>query len=210
MKRVVIYLAILIFTAVQVEAQEQKRNQNPDEQITVNKKYDENGNLIQFDSTYVRRWSSDTTMQFAFPDHDFFAGKGFPDIDQFLHDFMSDSILGFQHGVTPFNRDEFFKPFRQTFPDSMLQNFSFRQDSLYFDFPMDSLPYLPPGFMPDFNELMQGLHDHLGSVPNSFFDISPKFLLPEQQNEWQQLMEKHRKEMEEFKKKWDMENNYKQ
>lgn len=207
MKSLGLFLVTLIFTSVQVKAQDQKKNENPDEQITVNKKYDENGNLVQFDSTYVHRWSSDSTIQFSFPDHDFFSGNDFPDINQFLQDFMSDSTFNFQHGFAPFNHDEFLKQFGQVFPDSMMQNFSFHHDSTYFDFPMDSLKNLPPGFMPDFDELMQGLHEHLGSMPNTFYDMSPKFKSPEQQKEWKQLMEKHQKEMEEFRKKWEQKKN---
>lgn len=207
MKILELILATFIFALTQVNAQEQEKNQNPDEQITVNKKYDENGNLIQFDSAYVHRWSSDSTMQFAFPDNDFFAGKDFPDIDQFLQDFMNDSIAGMHHGLSPFDHDEFFNPFGQAFPDSMMQNFSFHHDSAYFNFPMDSLKKLPPGFMPNFDELMQGLKDHLeGTIPDPYFNMPPKFQSPEQQKEWQQLMEKQRKEMEEFRKKWDHKN----
>ncbi|MCB0540954.1 MAG: hypothetical protein KDE33_25815, partial [Bacteroidetes bacterium] len=53
----------------QLFAQDNKIEKDPDEQIIVNKKYDENGNLIQFDSTYVHQWSSDSTFQF--PDSEF-------------------------------------------------------------------------------------------------------------------------------------------
>ena len=49
----IIFLAtILICDIAIVSAQEQK---DPDEQITVNKKFDDNGNLIQYDSTLDSR-----------------------------------------------------------------------------------------------------------------------------------------------------------
>ena len=206
MKKILFAITGLIFLTVNVFAQEKKKEKEPEEQITVNKKYDENGNLIQFDSTYVHTWSSDSTMHFAFPDDQFFSGKDFPDINEFLQEFINDSTSEFHHEFSPFDHDEFFNQFGEAFPDSLMQNFSFHQDSLYFDFPMDSLKNLPPGFMPDMDELMQGLHEHLGNIHDPFFDMPPKFQSPEQQEEWQQLMEKHRKEMEEFRKKWEQKN----
>lgn len=206
MKKIVFIVTGLLFLTGQMFAQEKKKEKEPDEQITVNKKYDENGNLIQFDSTYVHTWSSDSTMHFEFPDDHFFSGKDFPDIDQFFQEFMNDSTSGFHHGFSPFDHDEFFSQFGEVFPDSLMQNFSFHQDSLYFDFPMDSLKNLPPEFMPDMDELMQGLHEHLGNIDDSFFDMPPKLQSPKQQKEWNQLMEKHQKEMEEFRKKWEQKN----
>ena len=207
MRRLGLFLAALLFAAMQVNAQDQKNDQKPDEQITVNKKYDDNGNLIQFDSTYVHSWSSDSTMHSAFPDNPFFSGKDFPDIDQFLKEFMNDSTFKSHQGISPFDNDEFFKQFGESFPDSLMQNFSLKHDSVYFDFPMDSLKNLPPGFMPDMDELMQGLQKHLGNIHQPFSGLPPKFQSPEEQKEWQQLMEKHHKEMEEFRKKWEHNNN---
>jgi len=208
MKKIVYVITGLLLVTGQVFAQKNKKEKEkqPDEKIIVNKKYDENGNLIQFDSTYVHKWSSDSTFQSSYPDDQFFKGKDFPDIDQFLKDLMNDSIKGMHHGFAPFDHDEFLKQFGEAFPDSLMQNFSFQHDSTYFDFPMDSLKNLPPGFMPNFDELMQGLQDHLGTMPDQFLDMPPKFQSQEQQKEWQQLMEKQRKEMEEFRKKWDQKN----
>ncbi len=208
MKKIVFIISGFLILTGQAFAQENKKEKAPDEQITVNKKYDENGNLIQFDSTYVHSWSSDSTMNFAFPDDQFFSGKDFPDIHQFLHEFMNDSILRSHRGFSHFDNDEFFKQFGESFPDSLMQNFSLKHDSVYFDFPMDSLKNLPPGFMPDFDELMQGLKDHLGgTIPEPYFNVPRRFQSPEQQKEWEKLMEKQRKEMEEFRKKWEHNNN---
>ena len=203
MRRLGLFFAALFFVVAQVNAQEQNNIQKPDEQITVNKKYDDKGNLIQFDSMYVHTWSSDSTMHFVFPDNQFFAGKDFPDIEQFLQEFINDSTARMHHGLAPFNHNDFFNHFEEVIPDSIIQNFSFKNDSVFLDFPVDSLKQLPPGFMPNIDELMKRLHEHLGNIHDPSFDMPPKFQSPEQQKEWQQLMEKHRKELEEFRKKWE-------
>jgi len=206
MKKIAFVITGLLLVTGQVFAQKDKKEKAPDEQITVNKKYDENGNLIQYDSTYVHKWSSDSTMHFAFPDDQFFSGKDFPDIDQFLKEFMNDSTFKSHQGISSLDNDEFFKHFGESFPDSLMQNFSMKHDSVYFDFPIDSLKDLPPKFMPNINELMQGLKDRWGTIPEPFKNMPPKFQSPEQQKDWQQLMEKQRKEMEQFRKKWDKKN----
>ncbi len=208
MKKIVFVFTGLLFAAGPVLAQKNKKANTPDEQITVNKKYDDQGNLIQFDSTYVHTWSSDSTMQFSFPDNDFFSGNGFPDMGKFLQNFMNDSTAHFQHGFNPFGDDDFFNHFNGSFPDSMMQNFSFHRDSMFFDFPIDSLRnHMPPDFRPNFDELMQGLGTRPGTAPNPFFDMPSGTQTPEQQKEWQQLMEKHRQEIENIKKKWEEQNN---
>ncbi|MCY1721912.1 hypothetical protein OU798_16275 [Prolixibacteraceae bacterium Z1-6] len=157
MKKIILMITGLVFFTIQVFAQDTNKDNNPDEQIIVNKQYDENGNLIQYDSTYVHQWSSsDSTFQFLFPDDPFFSKQGFPDIEQFFEDFQGDSVWGFM-------------------PD-----------------------------IPDINEMLQRFQNQLQVDPDSIFNRrSLKFHSFEQQKEWQQLMEKHRKEMEDFKKKWD-------
>ncbi len=177
-----------------------KKEKDPDEKITVNKKYDENGNLIQFDSTYVHTWSSDSTMNFSFPDDDFFAGNGFPDLNEFFKNFMGDSAMaGFNFpghfGNMPFDDEEFFRQFQGQLPDSAMQQF-------YFSNPGN----IPQGFdTPDFEELEKQLNEQLQKFPlhNS---QKPQFKNEEQQKQWQELMEKHQKEIEELQKKWE-ENN---
>lgn len=80
MKSLGLILVLFLFVFTQVNGQEQVQKETPDEQIIVNKKYDENGNLIGFDSTYFHQWSSDTSFQFSFHDGDFYAGKDFYDM----------------------------------------------------------------------------------------------------------------------------------
>ena len=57
-----ISLLVLMVASFPIFAQGTAKLPNPDEQIKVNKEYDENGNLIRFDSTYTKSWSSDSTL----------------------------------------------------------------------------------------------------------------------------------------------------
>ncbi len=64
MKATILYLLIFFsaFTSCNSQEVNQKKNKNekkkPHEEVTVNRKYDENGNLIEFDSTYTSYYSS--------------------------------------------------------------------------------------------------------------------------------------------------------
>ncbi|MFA9388914.1 MAG: hypothetical protein ACERKD_03855 [Prolixibacteraceae bacterium] len=87
MKRLV-YLFVLLLTANWTFAQKDAANILPDSQIKVNKEYDEQGNLIRYDSTSVSSWSSDSTYSFMNVDSlenqlGFFFNDGF---DQFFND----------------------------------------------------------------------------------------------------------------------------
>lgn len=53
-------ILVLLFAVNLVFAQDKPKNQSPDEQIKVKRKYDDHGNLIGYDSTYVKTWA-DTT-----------------------------------------------------------------------------------------------------------------------------------------------------
>lgn len=61
MKKTVSFM-ILLFSTSLLFAQKQMETKLPDEQIKVERKYDDAGNLIRFDSTYVKSWSSDSTI----------------------------------------------------------------------------------------------------------------------------------------------------
>ncbi len=64
MKKLILFMVVL-FAGILVFAQEKPKSKGPDQQISVNKQYDEKGNLIQYDSSIVRSWSSDTTLNMA-------------------------------------------------------------------------------------------------------------------------------------------------
>ncbi|MCG6191128.1 hypothetical protein [Maribellus maritimus] len=203
----IITIGFLLFSW-QLFAQVNTDKKNPDKQIIVNKKYDKNGNLIQFDSTYVHQWSSDSTFQFSFPENDFFAGNDFPNIDDFFKNFMGDSAMrGFSFpdhwGHIPFDDEEFFRKFERHFPDStMMGTIPFDTDSLTQYFYFNDPGNLSPEFnFPGFEEFEKQLNEHFSIFPPEDFE-TPHFKNEEQQKEWQKLMEKHKKEMEELKKKW--------
>jgi len=202
MKNFVFLICGLLLLSGQITAQEIKKEFTPDEQIIVNKKYDENGNVIQYDSTYIHQWSSDSTFRFSFHDGDFFAGNGFPDLDEFFRDFMNDSAfrgLSFPNNFDPFESDDFFRQFQ--FPDSMMINdFPFQNDSA------SLFLHQQPGFMtPNFEEFRQQLNQYF---PNNQFPNfqTPQFNNNDQQEDWEKLIEKHQKEIEELKKQWEQQN----
>jgi len=133
MKSNVLLILILMFVSAFVFSQQNNKSNNPKEDIKVNKHYDENGNLIGYDSTYVSTWSSDTTIT-EFPGRfnfqEFFGkGDGFFDHDSL---FSSDPFqnFGFHNNMT-----DVFSEFERMFSDTTnMDYFSFQNDSsLLFD-----------------------------------------------------------------------------
>lgn len=84
-------------------------SQNKD--VKVNKEYDEDGNLIRYDSTYVYSWSSDSTYHFP-SDSSFFNFSNIHEMKKKMQEQMehflgrdSSAIKSFHH---PFFSDDFF------------------------------------------------------------------------------------------------------
>jgi hypothetical protein len=172
----------------------------PEEKSIVNKEYDEEGNLIKYDSTFVWSWSGDSAFQFDFPMNGFFAGKDFPGFNEMF----SDSALSshFNHPLfnfDQFDNDEFFGQFEHQFPDSAFsQHFDFFGDSAFvfpFDFGAGSGNDF---FSKDFENLHEELLDRLG---DKNFGV-PQFETDEQQKAWEELMEKQEKEKQELLYQW--------
>lgn len=193
-------LVLLISGAGFSVANAQQKQAKPEEKTIVNKEFDEDGNLIKYDSTFVWSWSGDSAFQFEFPMNDFWAGKDFPDFGKMFPDTVFTNH--FQHpflGLKPFNNEEFFKHFEQQFPDSLFsQHFEFFGDSA-FVFPFDfGNGFENDFFSKDFGRLHEELQRQLGdmNLQRHLFETE------EQQKEWQQLMEKQRKEKKELLKKW--------
>ena len=138
MKRLV-YLFVLLLTASWTFAQKNTANIAPQSQIKVNKEYDENGNLIRYDSSYVSSWSSDST--FTNMDIDslrnkmkFFFGDNFDS-------FFNDSTL-FDHGSFEEMHKKFFEQHQK-----FLNKFGMMDT--------DSLMKSMPGVMHDFSDFDQ-------------------------------------------------------
>jgi hypothetical protein len=112
---------------------DQAKNRNIPGKIEVNKKYDENGNLIQYDSTYT--WSSSDT----YADSLFKGNINRFDISRFFsnHSFLGDDSFGFTFpGDSSFfdrsaTGEDFFKRF---FSDRSLNDRSV-PDSSFFSIP---------------------------------------------------------------------------
>ena len=111
-------LVLLILTVCFLGANAQQKQSKPEEKSIVNKEFDENGNLIKYDSTFVWSWSGDSAFQFEFPENDF----NFPDFGEMFSDsvfshhfeFFSDSSFVFPFDFeSSFNNNFFSKEFGQ-------------------------------------------------------------------------------------------------
>jgi hypothetical protein len=196
MKKINIIILLLILFAMCANGQNEKALENPDEQVIVNKQYDEDGNLIAFDSMHVRKWSADT-LQYLF-EKDLFAGNMLPDMEKLMERFMSDSA--FQHFNfpepflgSPFSDEDLFKRFEHSLPDSALTR--------EFSFQMDSIPFSHEFILPDMKELQKQMDEHF-KIFNFPKPQMEEKLTDKQKKELEELLKKHQKEMEELRKKW--------
>lgn len=132
-------LIISIFFFISHHTISQENHTKPNENITVNKAYDEHGNLIKYDSIYSYSYSSKNTLQDSikvafqshFNNHSFFNDSVFNDF--FKRDSLSDKL---NHDTFFF--DEFINH------DEMIKNMMKRMDSiqhLYFN--QNSKPQTP-------------------------------------------------------------------
>lgn len=194
--RSLITISVIIFCAsTPILAQKNA----PQEKSTVNKEFDENGNLIQYDSTYVWHWNSDSTINFPM-DKNFVFGNQFPG---FFGDIDADSILlrfGFtdKKMLTPFDDADFFRHFQHAIPDSMfMEGFPLGADStmiFYFGH------QFPQNFnFNEFDDLQKQMIEMFSEQNFSKQDFKSQ----EQKEEWEKLIQKQQKEKEELMKKWE-------
>ncbi|HSH20245.1 MAG TPA: hypothetical protein VLA03_07315 [Draconibacterium sp.] len=195
MKRLPIFLIILSCSATAIWAQINSTN----EKSIVKKEYHENGNLIQYDSTTVWRWNSDSTFNFPLDDN-FAFDKDFPDM---FEEFFTDSIFekfGMlnEHRFPLFNEDDFLRHFQYSVTDSMIiREFPFEHDSIFnyhfgHSFPGDF-------DFPEFENIKKLFEEQLKQHSFKF----PEFNSPEQKLEWERLMQKQQREKEELINKWE-------
>ena len=189
-------LVLLVLTAGFLSANAQQKQTKPEEKSIVNKEFDENGNLIKYDSTFVWSWSGDSAFQFEFPMNDFFAGKDFPGFGEMF----SDSVFAnqFNHpffNFEQFENDEFFGQFKHQLPDSAFsQHFDFFGDSAFvFPFNFEN-GFENDFFSKDFEQLHKEFQQHFGDM---YFD-KPRFESEEQKKAWEELLQKQQKEREEL------------
>lgn len=190
MKKAVLTTMILCIGLSMTQAQ--NKQGTPEEKSIVNKEFDENGNLLKYDSTYVWQWNSDSTMSFSFGD-DWAFGQKFPDM---FGEFFNDSIFE-KYGLfnnpsfQPFGNDDFFGQFGHTFP-----GFPFENDSVFrYHF---GQPFQDDFGLKEFEELQKQMQRYFNQRNN----MLPDFSTPEQRREWEELLQKQQKEKEELLKKW--------
>lgn len=204
-------LLLLIFAVAQLlMAQQQNEPKMPDEQIIVHKKFNDKGDLIGYDSTAIYTLKTDTAFSFGFSDDSLLQQWNFPGIEQFMDQFRNDSIFGnlpfqnhpftFGFRLSPFN-DQFKDLGQSSVPESLFADeFPFHFDSLFFNFNLDPAQNFnhefPQKFMKDLEER---INRHFFNPDRSDF---PNFDNEKQQQEWEQLMKKHRHEIENLKQKW--------
>ncbi|MBA4410226.1 MAG: hypothetical protein C0397_12470 [Odoribacter sp.] len=167
-----------------------KKN-SPKEDFKVNREYDEQGNLIRFDSTYTYSWSSDSTLQnsLSFKDFDNLFGDNFS--------FFNDSA---------FTGHSFFDDFDQLSArsfygerDSMLMK-KFGLNLLFHDFRFNT-DSLALNFK-DFNDFLDFRENESDSILSEF-ERQP--LLNSQLKSLDEMMKKlHQQmlEMEEYQRKF--------
>lgn len=114
MKRInkfLLSLCVLLITLTTFGQSTENKNL-PKKDIKVNREYDENGNLIRYDSTYVYTWSSDSIHQIH-PDSLFNKGmdmnKMHKRMQEQLSRFLGPDSLRHQNFRHPFFSDGFFK-----------------------------------------------------------------------------------------------------
>jgi hypothetical protein len=193
-------LVLLILSTGFSVANAQQKQTKPEEKTIVNKEFDEDGNLIKYDSTFVWSWSGDSAFQFEFPMNDFFSGNNFPDFNEMYTDSAFANHFNNPFGTADlFNHKEFFEQFGKQFPDSAFsQQFEFFGDSA-FAFPFDfGAGFDNDFFSKDFEQLHNELQQRFGDMN---FGV-PNFESEEQQKDWEELMQKQQKEKEELLKKW--------
>ncbi|PTN10274.1 hypothetical protein [Mangrovibacterium marinum] len=151
MKKLIPFV-MLLFVAPMAQAQQREKPGEPNEQSKVTREYDENGNLIRFDSTYVKSWSSDSTMTMSPEDveqlqkqmQEMFSGAFGDDADNFFGDPFPGSAKDFFN--QPGDSTLTMPGFQNAFPDleemhqRMMQHFSqfFQRDTAQIKY--DTIP----------------------------------------------------------------------
>ena len=132
-------LMILLLMAGLVQAQSNSESNQPNEQSKVTREYDENGNLIRFDSSYVKSWSSDSAL----------TTEEIEKLQQEMENMFNGRFGGdsatFMGEPFPGPADPFFQQFRQQAGDTTRRTMPGFQNSF-----------------PDMEELQQQMMQHFG------------------------------------------------
>ncbi|UKM63703.1 hypothetical protein GSB9_00248 [Flavobacteriaceae bacterium GSB9] len=127
--KIIPLFSLLIFFNCSGQEKQNKIAQNstiPDENITVNKEYDENGNLVKYDSIYSYSYSSsgklNDSLKMEFEKH--FKNKNMFN-DAFFNDFFGEKT-----NLQDFNPDDFFQKGLMEH-DEQIKKIMQRMDSLH-------------------------------------------------------------------------------
>jgi hypothetical protein len=167
------------------------KSNSPKEDIKVNREYDEQGNLIKFDSTYTYNWSGDTTLVNSMSTEDL--NRFFDDHFKFFND---SSFIG----------DSFFNDFNQLFSNP----FSTRRDSVLmkkfgmdhfhsFNFNNDSLAVNFKNFDDFFGQMKPDKSDSISSkAPKVPFSAKH----PRTMDDMMKMLQQQMQEMEGMQRKF--------
>lgn len=168
-----VFILLFSFTGF---TQKQDTTKLPNKNIKVQREYDEDGNLIRYDSTYVYSWSSDSSYHFN-PDSSFF---NFSDshemrkkMKEHLEHFFKMDTSGYRTFHHPFFSDDFFN--RDFFDPQLFQNDFFSRDSSRNDF-LENLEKMYEDRMNFKNENIDQMHYKLDSLRQIFQNQRKQYL----------------------------------
>lgn len=167
----------------------------PKEDIKVNREYDENGNLIKFDSTYSYSFSGDTTLLRSYSPDDLSDLFG----DHF--NFMSDSIPPGSSFFDAFDQ-RFFNPFSSKRDSLLMKKFGINPYFHHFGFNTDSLALHFKDFDELFNNFTENKND---SIPLRFHGQKPSGAKPESLDGFMKMLREQMQKMEEQQRKFQKE-----
>ncbi|MBI9057545.1 MAG: hypothetical protein JEZ01_07205 [Labilibaculum sp.] len=167
-----VFILLFSFTGF---TQKQDTTKLPNKNIKVQREYDEDGNLIRYDSTYVYSWSSDSSYHFN-PDSSFFNFSNSHEMrkkmkEHLEHLFKRDSSAykSFHH---PFFSDDFFN--RDFFEPQFFQNDFFSRDSSRDNF-FEEFEEMFEDRMNFENENRNQMHHKLDSIRQNFMKQRKKY-----------------------------------
>lgn len=190
MKLFIAFLFMTMCLMLNSVAQEtDKKAITPKENSKVTREYDENGNLIRFDSVYTYSWSGDTTLLPSL------SPENFPDPFGNYFRFSPDSALAGNPFFDGF--EQFFgQPFRGEQDSALMKKFGIHPPLHYFQFYGDSLSMNFPDFGDFFNNFRGNRGDSISVGEDQLFSQ------PKSMDEMMKMLQQQMNEMEERHRKF--------
>ena len=191
MKRFIIFFILFcgLNSINQAQDKDIKKIQ-PKEDIKVNREFDEQGNLIRFDSTYTYNWSNDSTFVNSILPKDF---------DRFFDDhfnFFNDSSFIGNSFFEDFD-NLFFSPFSNKRDSALIEKFG-KTPFHSFQLKSDTVPLNSKEFDEFFGQILPHKSDSIQlKSPGKPFSSTPRNI-----DEIMKMMQQHMQEMEEMQRKF--------